>query len=186
MGRDLSGPFHQNNPGLFQSTRPRGARQLRRVSIRAWLSVSIHAPAWGATAEHQKRAYDKVCFNPRARVGRDQIDEGLRARRVGFQSTRPRGARLKERAEELARRAFQSTRPRGARPRKVRLIDGLNSVSIHAPAWGATVVYSVEVHVVGVSIHAPAWGATTCTYPSLLSPSTFQSTRPRGARQIAG
>jgi len=33
-------------------------------------------------------------------------------------------------------------------------------VSIHAPAWGAT-VYSVVTHnPLGVSIHAPAWGAT--------------------------
>ena len=34
------------------------------------------------------------------------------------------------------------------------------SVSIHAPARGATKVYAVDVYVNGVSIHAPARGAT--------------------------
>ena len=34
------------------------------------LQVSIHAPAWGATA-HFKNETALLCFNPRARVGRD-------------------------------------------------------------------------------------------------------------------
>ena len=33
-------------------------------------------------------------------------------------------------------------------------------VSIHAPAWGATLEKMKNVNIVGVSIHAPAWGAT--------------------------
>ena len=33
-----------------------------------------------------------------------------------FQSTRPRGARRGDDAEEIERQQFQSTRPRGARP----------------------------------------------------------------------
>ena len=35
------------------------------------------------------------------------------------------------------------------------------SVSIHAPAWGATVPFSEIYLVTLVSIHAPAWGATS-------------------------
>ena len=57
------------------------------------------------------------CFNPRARVGRDALyGHGIAAMRT-FQSTRPRGARLQQ-AEDLRR---------------------VPHVSIHAPAWGATV-----------------------------------------------
>ena len=37
------------------------------------------------------------------------------------------------------------------------------SVSIHAPAWGATHAYHNVVLASDVSIHAPAWGATTIT-----------------------
>ena len=34
------------------------------------------------------------------------------------------------------------------------------AVSIHAPAWGATMALYVLVMSEQVSIHAPAWGAT--------------------------
>ena len=38
------------------------------------------------------------------------------------------------------------------------------AVSIHAPAWGATVVVAIDGIDVVVSIHAPAWGATRVAY----------------------
>ena len=80
---------------------------------------------------------------------------------------------------------------------------GRSRVSIHAPAWGATVQSIGLLHVLTVSIHAPAWGATgnppcwrdtPCFNPrarvgrdpyflmSRRAMSWFQSTRPRGAR----
>ncbi len=33
-------------------------------------------------------------------------------------------------------------------------------VSIHAPAWGATILATQKLAKYTVSIHAPAWGAT--------------------------
>ena len=99
----------------FQSTRPRGARQLNvicnvgvlTVSIhapawgatickgKAWehLEVSIHAPAWGATASQKRLKIYWKCFNPRARVGRDHTTSNAGSNATRFQSTRPRGAR---------------------------------------------------------------------------------------------
>ena len=77
-------------------------------------------------------------FNPRARVGRDNKLTGIDGSPMKFQSTRPRGARLKlypEYAEKIR-------------------------VSIHAPAWGATIVDIPKPGIGLVSIHAPAWGAT--------------------------
>ena len=77
---------------MFQSTRPRGARlddekiehlitgfnprarvgrDRRMVAASAILQVSIHAPAWGATAYTAPTAQEIERFNPRARVGRD-------------------------------------------------------------------------------------------------------------------
>ena len=38
-------------PGMFQSTHPRGVRLVRRRGRRSVSRVSIHAPAWGATAD---------------------------------------------------------------------------------------------------------------------------------------
>ena len=80
--------------------------------------VTIHAPAWGAT-DRTRLARDNVtCFNPRARVGRDE----------DFNST----------VDNL-----QSFNPRARVGRDRRLVSlplcYLN-VSIHAPAWGATFI----------------------------------------------
>ncbi len=57
---------------------------------------------------------------------------------------------------------FQSTPPRGGRPHGRRLTAREpHEVSIHAPAWGATVYpRELQPRLSGVSIHAPAWGAT--------------------------
>jgi len=58
-----------------------------------------------------------MSFNPRARVGRDVLGVYKRG------------------SEEFG---FQSTRPRGARPKLRQNLDSGLTVSIHAPAWGAT------------------------------------------------
>ena len=240
---------------MFQSTRPRGARQGHRylrdhpgaVSIHApaWGAtdptggvqlarhVSIHAPAWGATGSRSHLPQQSLRrFNPRARVGRDAAGSGGMGSRRGFQSTRPRGARPIPCLRSLASSKFQSTRPRGARPatscascwrsrrfqstrprgaRPVRTDRGFNhpaDVSIHAPAWGATITVSLpgragncfnprarvgrdhctrnkNAAICNVSIHAPAWGATGDHQRSARFASLFQSTRPRGARPRA-
>ncbi len=55
---------------VFQSTRPHGAR-LDYTFAMAGMVVSIHAPAWGATAMRYIIVIHQLCFNPRARMGRD-------------------------------------------------------------------------------------------------------------------
>ena len=100
-----------------------------------------------------------------------------------FQSTRPRGARRRGRRYRAAQPRFQSTRPRGARPagfspgfcpgfgfnprarvgrdhRRTGSHAQRVTVSIHAPAWGATTTPARPLTHDQVSIHAPAWGAT--------------------------
>ena len=57
-----------------------------------------------------------------------------------------------------------------------------DEVSIHAPAWGATKRDPEDKRKVLVSIHAPAWGATLAESEELVKLRMFQSTRPRGAR----
>ena len=101
---------------------------------------------------------------------------------VSFQSTHPRGVRLKGAINSVVDQLFQSTHPRGVRrqdmaniaetvkfqsthPRGVRL-DGVGGVwqgrpvSIHAPARGATAYLIIVTQQPTVSIHAPARGAT--------------------------
>jgi len=142
----------------FQSTRPRGARQNNGQCSTCSL-VSIHAPARGATLQ-QCRMRRAGRFNPRARAGRD----------------------IPLKADAIAVK-FQSTRPRGARP--VLLCYKLFlQVSIHAPARGATYTDMLRPHRFCFNPRARAGrdlipAATSAKLP-------FQSTRPRGARQIGG
>ncbi len=145
--------------------------------------VSIHAPAWGATAS----------FGPRS------LSRSL------FQSTPPRGGRPSRSVPARSAAARFNPRPRVGgdlrhRPSAVRAL-----VSIHAPAWGATLeppelgewlnCFNPRPRVGGdrsapefvdgdltVSIHAPAWGATPSIVIWLLALLPFQSTPPRGGR----
>ena len=136
------------------SGRGRWGRSPRLVSIHApaWgataccarscgkFPVSIHAPAWGATWALPRRPRQASSFNPRTRVGCD------------MPSTDAPPCRL----------MFQSTHPRGVRPR--------------SPAKQQTGY--------PVSIHAPTWGATTTFRTPKFAPYQFQSTHPRGVRRL--
>ena len=144
----------------FQSTHPRGVRRLAGLVGLVLGDVSIHAPAWGATAGCWNWPDMGSCFNPRTRVGCDTSSKTLRAScccfnprtRVGcdplavanlavramFQSTHPRGVRPARFATASSELPFQSTHPRGVR-RFAHVHPGPEvAVSIHAPAWGAT------------------------------------------------
>ena len=124
-------------------------------------TVSIHAPAWGATRPWAAIAPSRACFNPRARMGRDNFGVHGRADYLHVSIHAPAW---------------------GATPAVVvQLI--LTTVSILAPAWGATsglmwptpMCWSFNPRarmgrdrqrlgplreLEAVSIHAPAWGAT--------------------------
>ena len=106
-------------------------RHIQRVSIHApaWGAtpsafrrrpsrcVSIHAPAWGATTRPIRESCRRRGFYPRPRVGGDLTGAGPASRAGLFLSTPPRGGR---------QGMVKSTKILG------------DKVSIHAPAWGAT------------------------------------------------
>ena len=101
----------------FQSTHPRGVRPGRGERAYEFAYVSIHAPAWGATT----------------------LLALLLSHIRTFQSTHPRGVRHLLHKETVHHRKFQSTHPRGVRHGRIHAIGAASNVSIHAPAWGATV-----------------------------------------------
>ena len=162
MGCDQDVSQYQTKDSLFQSTHPHGVRHKLAKESGASEGVSIHAPAWGATVA------------------------GLKTERTGvFQSTHPHGVRRKATEAKTVLRVFQSTHPHGVRHQTSLSGQFGTNVSIHAPAWGATVQsYRWYKHnqsfnprtrmgcderlaqktvVQSVSIHAPAWGAT-CSF----------------------
>ena len=148
--------------GLFQSTRPRGAR--RRGGAR--------------------RSNTSCRFNPRARVGRD---DGSGARKTPWRCFNPRARVGRDDFATLPKLSakFQSTRPRGAR--RLHHVDCVHDVvvSIHAPAWGATfnVLYGLTI-VCSFNPRARAGRDPLSSWHAALS-LMFQSTRPRGARRFS-
>ena len=123
---------------LFQSTPPRGGRRGPRGPRLRRVAVSIHAPAWGATADA-----------PRPPCG-DEVSIHAPAWGATSAPTTSSGSLW-----------FQSTPPRGGRPEERIRDRGREIVSIHAPAWGATLRFVTPDIEHDVSIHAPAWGATS-------------------------
>ena len=64
---------------------------------------------------------------------------------------------------QLPKSKFQSTLPRRERRGASNILPFISSISIHAPAEGATCTSMLPVHEYGISIHAPAEGATSGT-----------------------
>ncbi len=80
--------------------------------------VSIHAPAWGATQRARFHAPIGRCFNPRARVGRDRAEAEKDDDSESFNPRARVGRDAERRAGPHEFWRFQSTRPRGARRRQ--------------------------------------------------------------------
>ena len=117
VGCDGHRPHIRWPPCGFQSTHPRGVRPLENARAEGAKEVSIHAPAWGATA---------------SKVGPGRLLEM-------FQSTHPRGVRPRGRGRErgLCRVSIHAPAWGATGPNSQRSYAMM--VSIHAPAWGATV-----------------------------------------------
>ena len=142
---------------MFQSTPPHGGRRQFDKKL-IFCDVSIHAPAWRATQGQTSSSPSRL-----------------------FQSTPPHGGRHKKNFERIQRLCF-NPRPRMEGDAFNLLIVPDDIVSIHAPAWRATVasfdivtksmfqstpphggrpfnIYNSKLKYC-VSIHAPAWRAT--------------------------
>ncbi len=103
-------------PGpVFRSTPPHGGRRLDAPAIPRFEHVSIHAPAWGATSVASTSATP-----------------------AQFRSTPPHGGRPGAAAPVIEEHEFRSTPPHGGRPASVPFFFKQWGVSIHAPAWRAT------------------------------------------------
>ena len=122
-------------------------------------TISIHAPAQGATPSTDSSGLSSLYFNSRSRTGSD-LDKSRYSGKQVFQFTLPHRERLKA----------------------LGLTDEQASISIHAPAQGATspqqhpqhtrlfqftlphrerpVAEVIQGSWVVISIHAPAQGAT--------------------------
>ncbi len=182
MGRDLTSRRPLATPSRFRSTRPHGARRDLRVADKRsemfrstrphgarhiFHSLVWRLPGFRSTRPHGARPAAKYgsgatpCFDPRARMGRDLDRDGEGRKGHGFRSTRPHGARHLRRAVGKRRLNVSIHAPAWGATLELtkRDLERLQ-VSIHAPAWGATPPRNTDPARHRVSIHAPAWGAT--------------------------
>ncbi len=176
-----SGLAPECGTSTFQSTPPRGGRRRCRRCGGGRVRVSIHAPAWGATAGRLGGAAASDGFNPRPRVGGDWSRYIPLLVDGAFQSTPPRGGRLAWRVRPGLWFRF-NPRPRVGGDARVRVHRCRHIVSIHAPAWGATVSYRYYFSVTWFQSTPPRGGRPT----SRMTRATcgqFQSTPPRGGRR---
>ena len=97
------------------NSRPReGCDILALLSVCFW-SVSIHAPARGATSPMRQASPPRRGFNSRTREGCDKQASMTAYSAKAFQFTHPRGVRLCNAAYQEALSKFQFTHPRGVR-----------------------------------------------------------------------
>ena len=75
---------------------PAGGATRERCVVHQWRSVSIHAPAGGATENCIPSLNVRASFNPRSRGGSDIADYVVKRKDLVFQSTLPRGERRKD------------------------------------------------------------------------------------------
>ena len=168
--------------GEFQSTHPHGVRLVDAPVIGRLGCVSIHAPTWGATPHIAMMAVNNRVSIHAPTWGATLITLRKPVSVMLFQSTHPHGVRLGRSNNTDTNWMFQSTHPHGVRRPFVYSFLSFQSVSIHAPTWGATphhhqmprlhLFQSTHPHGVrhcykhliilalAVSIHAPTWGAT--------------------------
>ena len=119
----------------------RGATFITVIGLRFRL-ISIHAPARGATCRQGTYFWQTSYFNPRSREGSDGLIRITFNVAEIFQSTLPRGERPAGKIILIPSFVFQSTLPRGERRYRGLLFVYYCQISIHAPARGATAIFT--------------------------------------------
>ena len=166
----------------FQSTLPRRERLASSYAKVALSSISIHAPAKGATQLPFHQLLLDYYFNPRSREGSDRTAIFYFKMFHVFQSTLPRRERQLIGNLDYTILNFNPRSREGSDFIDI-LLCRATHISIHAPAKGATTLGNIFLTHIIISIHAPAKGATPIKCRAKRIQSIFQSTLPRRERQ---
>ena len=159
-GSDVQAGFVDCHHVLFQSTLPRRERPFRLDVVCNRHLISIHAPAKGATLDHNIDNFPGVISIHAPAKGATQIAAD-KSSQIVFQSTLPRREQLVAQGGLEMAAQFQSTLPR--RERRVRAgriahsALNFNPRSREGSDGIISVLFSLGIR---ISIHAPAKGAT--------------------------
>mgnify|MGYP006887548078 CR=1 FL=1 len=158
VGCDREWLFDFAIPEVFQSTHPRGVRQIsvNTINQRGRFNPRTHVGCDTTIAIIRAII---AGFNPRTHVGCD-IDVIVTVIQCGFQSTHPRGVRRVSPFPGMFVPVCFNPRTHVGCDMRVDSDRNMMWVSIHAPTWGATPPSFNNLTFETVSIHAPTWGAT--------------------------
>ena len=167
----------------FQSTLPRRERRHTHVSSVSNITISIHAPAKGATYRTYNVIHYSQHFNPRSREGSDGRPMRQEVYLVTFQSTLPRRERRPPILMTCSAFLFQSTLPRRERPSSiVQLASGSNFNP--RSREGSDAAHIRHLNHQPISIHAPAKGATSSVQPPVFQCTDFNPRSREGSDDI--
>ena len=146
---------------IFQSTHPSGVRHNTPFSGAITLSISIHAPQWGATSAFWYSTGGCAYFNPRTPVGCDASRSASRSSGSYFNPRTPVGCDRSASAYSVGDIKFQSTHPSGVRRRaSTGSPDGQANFNPRTPVGCDGTLWYRHENGDKISIHAPQWGAT--------------------------
>ena len=168
----------------FQSTLPRRERPCVVPSPKSSAVISIHAPAKGATHLQLTVLPDvRISIHAPAKGATYRTTQKLRE--LQFQSTLPRRERRGSHTNLIEWISFQSTLPRRERPCIVSTRTGEKTISIHAPAKGATQNRSRGLYFLQFQSTLPR-RERQITELYKMARILFQSTLPRRERRYNG
>ena len=163
---------------------PRTGGDSRAAAPRPSVAVSIRAPARGATRQERASQPRHRVSIRRPRTGGDDSTVPGTARSTSFQSAPPHGGRQAITLNESVEFSFQSAPPHGGRHQLQRITDRGRTVSIRAPARGATRPPPMSTPTMGFNPR-PRTGGDLCVPPVCVTSETvFQSAPPHGGRRF--
>ncbi len=176
-------PFHGNIALAKNNFNPRSGERSDRLRscVISSLSISIHAPANGATVNLMVDDWDKrISIHAPANGATSSVNSV--SSESGYFNPRS-GERSDGQIRNLSCTSLYFNPRSGERSdQALYKNDTAHDISIHAPANGATNVSCVPPVIMSISIHAPANGATVIRVLMQLN-AIFQSTLRRTERQ---
>ena len=139
MGSDDLANMIAGRCGMFQSTLPYGERLGRDAKMQRRNNVSIHAPTWGSTLTKQRRYTAKVVSIHAPTRGATFRHKDIKVSLVVSIHAPTRGATSCLCHYHPLVMCFNPRSHMGSDGCVVALNTLKSEVSIHAPAWGATV-----------------------------------------------
>ena len=121
--------------------------------------ISIHAPAWGATDAANENQGKQRHFNPRSRMGSDDRGRKNKTCQETFQSTLPHGERQRHNGLRKRKTYFNPRSRMGSDGGKHLEEEDKNHFNPRS-RMGSDVTEPQFNQIPYISIHAPAWGAT--------------------------